>query len=547
MLETRIKSAVVAAPVEPVVPNDYPNDYGRGESRSWRWGWLGLVAFVALIAFYFLIRYGTHWAEIDSANFTQIIRNFIDEGKLVTSQSNAYNNGYSYQTISAFIVSITGLDVGTLQQIIYPFTSCLVVLVAWLLFREISDSNREATIVTLLLFTQPEFLFVILRSSHEKFTRTLLLICLFWLVRSLKLRVRTDKLAIYIYLFYLCAYGVVASNNLMGASFIFAIVITLGLGWLTYKRHAGLRKQNRYILSRLVYTNLICLGLAYLFTFYAYPPALHDLYVLKLVGERIAALFLEVQAKPNDVYNQVALGWTSLPIYFVLSIANWLVLASSLIIWLRQGWDWLVRGRPPETGVRWLMWLMYGAFAAQGVLSLVVDASGAFNNLQQRLFPTFSIIAVSFTGMWLARWQPRHFKTGLRLGLAGVIFCVAILSVLKATNEPLFSNKWTFYNSNELVAVDWVDRHVRYNNVWTEFDERLQAAFDIERGRSANFNTFTGFIPTKPPRGFLVTHLTRVHSLRLQKPVPLPKDAMLVYDDGQNTFFRLRPQTTFQN
>ena len=141
-----------------------------------------------------------------------------------------YSNGYAFQAISAFIMAITGLDLATLQQLVYPLVAALVVLPAWALYRELTGSARGATLASLLLFTQPEFLFVILRSSHEKFTRTFLLLCLFFLVRSFKMRDRPWLFAMHVGLFYLTAYAFIASNNLLAHSFIFAIAVALICG-----------------------------------------------------------------------------------------------------------------------------------------------------------------------------------------------------------------------------------------------------------------------------------------------------------------------------
>src|SRR5215217_4826679 len=122
------------------------------------WPWLGPLLYVLLAAFYFVDRYGGRWAEIDSASFTEVIRNFGQEGQLVPAQGDFYPNGYTYQAISSFLSAVTGLQVATLQQVFYPFVAALVVLPAWVLYRELTGSARGAMLATLLLFTQPEFL-----------------------------------------------------------------------------------------------------------------------------------------------------------------------------------------------------------------------------------------------------------------------------------------------------------------------------------------------------------------------------------------------------
>jgi hypothetical protein len=516
------------------------------ENYPGRWLWLGPLLYMFVVSLYFAARYAGHWAETDSATFTGIIRVLVGEGRLAPENGGVYPNGYGYQAISAFIVALTGLDVTTLQQVVYPLTAAIVVLPAWVLYRELTGSAKGATLATMLLFTQPEFLFVVLRSSHEKFTRSLMLLCLFLLVRSFKLRARPWLFATHIGLFYLTAFAFIASNNLLAHSFIFAVSSALILGWLLERRNAYTQQEGS-ILRRLAYAVLICLGLVYVFTFYAYRPAKHDLLVLQDIWTRIAALFLDLQTRTTNPYAQVEAGWVSLPIYFILSIANWIILATSCVIWARQGLRWLWRREKPNTSMDLLLWLLYAAFTAQGALSVVVDASGAIaGNLQHRLFPSFSILAVAYVGAALAQWRPNRFAGPIRIGLAAGIFCISILSVLKAINEPLLSNKWIFYRSDELAALDWSDTHLKNAEIWTEFDERLASAFVTQTDGSANSNSFRGHVNRSTMRDMILTTVTRLRSSRLQRELPVPPDALRVYDNGAAELYHLRPRTLYQ-
>lgn len=508
-------------------------------------GWLGPAVYMAVVSLYFVARYGGQWAEADSTTFARVIRAFVAEGRLVPERGEVYPNGYAFQGISTFIVALTGLDVGTLQQLIYPLTAALLALPAWVVYRELTGSHQGATITTMLLFTQPEFLFVTLRSSHEKFTRTLLLLSIFWLCRSVHARQRLGLFATYIGLFYLTTFAVIASNNLLAHSFIFAVLIALALGW-ALGRWCGVAEDDQPLLQRLPYAVLICLGLVYLFTFYVYRPAQHDLEILQSAWERVAALFLDVQRRPTNAYAQVSAGWISLPVYFLVSAANWIMLLASLALWARTGFHWL-RRRPPATEAARLLWLLYTAFAVQGALSVISDASGSLSsNLQHRIFPSFSMIAVALVGAALARWRPRRAVVPLRLGLAVGLACLAGLSMLKATNEPLLSNKWTFYNAAELAALRWSDDHLRHAAIWTEYDERLSAAYSTVVGTSANRNRVVGSHLRIPPTDLLLTDVTRLRSTRLARPLPVPPDALRVYDNGSAELYHLRPRTPYQ-
>lgn len=519
--------------------------------RASDWSWLGLLlAYMILVGLYTVSRVSGRWAESDSAAFTNLIRVFAEEGRLVPVRE-AYPNGYAFQAVSTFILSLTGLDVAALQQLVYPIIASAVVLPAWLLYRELTGSARGATLAAMLLFTQPEFLFVILRSSHEKFSRTLMLFCLFLLVRSFKVRAQPWLFAVHVGLFYLTAFAFIASNNLLAHSFIVAVAVALALGWFLEKRNTV--PWNDRTLPRLFYVALICTGLVYVFTFAVYLPANHDVVVLKDTWDRIAALFLDVQTRSTaaaytNPYAYVVSGWVSLPAYFAVSIADWLILSFSFVIWLRQGLHWLRRGEAPDTRAAWLLWLLYSAFAVQGGFSLVADLSGALgSNLQHRLFPTFSIVAVGIVASALIHWRPRRSARLARLALALGIFCVAILSVFKATNEPTLSNKWTFYRESELTALEWSNRHLVHARIWTEFDERLRVAFFMAQGEPANGNGFEYSDIRSRTRVLLITQVTRLRSSRLQQPLPTLPDALRVYDNGEAELYRLRPRTPYQH
>jgi hypothetical protein len=497
-----------------------------------------------VIGVYFLVRYQGHWAESDSAAFTYYIREFAAQGKLIPIARDVYPNGYAYQAISTFVLALTGLDVAVLQQWIYPLMAALVVLPALMLYRELTGSDYGAALTTMLLFTQPEFLFVLLRSSHEKFTRALMMLCLFLLARSFKLGNRPRSWITYVVLYYLTAYALISSNNLLGNSFFFAVALAFLFGWLLTKYNPDLR-QYEHILKRLFYSTLVCFGLSYIFTYYVYaPPALHDLVILENIKDRIAALFLDVNTEPTNSYAQVPLAWINLKVYFLLSIANWILLGVSLLIWLKQGWNWVVKFREPKNSAAWFLWLLYAAFAVQGAFSILVDASGSLaSNLQHRIFPSFSMVAVAIVGQSLVAWRPQRFRRAISLGLTGVIFLISILSVLKATNEPLLSNKWAFYHPNEMAALRWGDKHLENVGIWTEYDERLNTAYQTLYGDASN-NFLTFVTPTT--RNMLITKLTRLRSSRISQPLPVPPDALQVYDNGTAQLYHLRPRTPYQ-
>ena len=172
-----------------------------GDDETASWLWLAPLYVAALAAAYYTGRFGGRWADSDSGGFSQWILLLLDEGRLLSSTEAVYSNGYAFQVIAAFAIVIGGFEVGALQQVIFPFVAALVALPAWLLYRELTGSARGATIASVLLLAQPEFLFVLLRGSHEKFTRAFMFVALYCLMRGFRLRHRPLLLAAHIGLF----------------------------------------------------------------------------------------------------------------------------------------------------------------------------------------------------------------------------------------------------------------------------------------------------------------------------------------------------------
>ncbi|MEI7555053.1 hypothetical protein [Candidatus Chlorohelix sp.] len=503
-----------------------------------------LVGYVLLLAIYYVGRYGGNWAELDSSVLSKITRNFIENRQLVPNSGEVYPNGYSYQSLTTFITILTGLAVADLQQLVYPLTAILAVLPAWLLYYELTGSLKGTILATLLLFTQPEFLFVLFRSSHEKFTRSLMLLSLFFLVKSFEKQRHSGKSIPYVILFYFAIYTLMSFNNLMGASFIFALFLTAVIAVPVGKR--GLQLWHQALL-RFRYIVLTCLVLAYLFTFYIYPPATHDLVFLRNIWDRAIALFLSTPKEP-DIPVSDLIGWINPIVYLLLSLSTWLITLAAFGIWLGMGWKWLVKQEKPDSSVLSFVWLLYLGFGIQGVLSWVADKSGSGGHLVYRLFPSISLLSVALVGRFLANWKPHNYIRVWKVGLAFAIACLAFVSILKVTNEPALSNKWTFYSISELAALDWTDKTIQYSQVWTDFDERLSVAYAIARGESKNHNDFYGYeLRETITRYLLDTSLNRLRSKRLQKVMPFPPGTLLIYDNGEAQLHRLYPKTPFQD
>jgi hypothetical protein len=505
-----------------------------------------LLGAVTALALYSLLRYGARWGEGDTYAFTRFMDALARAGRQVPA-AGAYPHGYGFPAFGVFVSHLGGLALPELQLYAAPLLMIWLVLPAWLLYRELAGSPRGATLATAILLVQPEFLFPLLRGTHEKFTRGLMLVCLYLLLRSLRARQRLPRFAGFVLAFYLSAYALITFNNLIATSFIAAVGLALGLSWAALRYLEAGSAAARATTRRLGYVVLSSLVVAFLFTFYAYPPAQLQLRVLQGIGERLAALFLQVEEVATNPYAVVTGGWVSLPVYFAVSLANWLLLAASAAIWLAQSARWLLRRARPDVSAL-LLWALYGAFALQAAASIAVDASGAFANLQHRIFPSFAMLAAPLVGRWFAEWRPGRAWVGrLVRSMAGVtVVGLAVLSTLKATNEPLVSNKWLFHLPAEMEAIRWAEGALPGRSLWTAYDERLTTAFGIRTvGRTTELR-LDDYQANPGTRDLLISEVTRARSQRLGSPLPVEGDSFLTYDNGQAQIYHLRPRTPFQ-
>lgn len=178
------------------------------------------------------------------------------------------------------------------------------------------------------------------------------------------------------------------------------------------------------------------------------------------------------------------------------------------------------------------MWLAY----------LVVTCNAGFFHLSR--FLRSALVAISINWMvkrWRSRWTLLIYP-----GIC--IFCFSILSAFKVTNEPLLSNNWTFYNSDELMAFDWVDTHMQVVDLG-----RLQRkAFDNSGAHAKRpFLELEWILLPRLEddelRTFLVkSNVIRVRSIRLGLPLPVPYDGIQVMIMARVKSIIKRPQTQYQ-
>jgi hypothetical protein len=114
----------------------------------------------------------------------------------------------------------------------------------------------------------------------------------------------------------------------------------------------------------------------------------------------------------------------------------------------------------------------------------------------------------------------------------------ALASVLKATNEPSLSNKWSFYSSAEASAVFWIDEHAKTASIWSGIDERLASMFIINYASSSESENHYDFGDFKEENDYLLySRLERQRELRLKNSPPPVFFWSRIYDSGEVQIF----------
>jgi hypothetical protein len=441
---------------------------------------------------------------------------------------------------------ISSISLADFQIIFSLLMAFWVVVPAWLAYRELVRSEVTASIAVLILLIQPEFLFPLLRGSHEKFTRGLMFICLYLLMRSLRSK-SARKLTLLAINFYICAYAMITFNTFLATSYILALIISLGLLWVGKHRFTDNRENP--VETKLLYVTSGLLIIAFLFTFYAYPPATHQLRIFQNVWDQISILLLQVEEVPISPYQAVNAGWISLPVYFIVSIANWLLLGLSFVIWTRNTYTWFIK-RVSQPEIHELtLWALYAAFAFLGAVSIVVDVSGAIaNNLQHRMFPSFAMIASPVVGLWLtslksySQSRNRLFQTSVGIILAGLM----VLGILKATNEPLLSNNWVFYTQGEMASINWAEQKLIENTIWVGSSSRLANGFILIEGKPPDSLILDVYQVESDTRNYLSSETIELFAIRTNQSLPIQADDFITYDNGEAQIYHRRPLTPFQ-
>jgi hypothetical protein len=508
-----------------------------------------LLSCATLVAIYWTLRYGGWAIEGDATRVTISAEGVLSEGGLVNRTS--YLSGYTYPTALAFLSQITGAPLPSVQ-LNTGFWLVVLGLVAFVCYRELLGHGAIAALAALLLLIQPDFLFYVLRSSHEKVLWLCALLLLFLLVRSYRFAHDLRQFGVFILFFYFVFWAMVSTNVFLASTFLVALGFSFAGGTILMgemRAPQRVLRDDSGLPHRLFMISLAGFILVFIFITYTYEPAYQYFYMLKDLVDRLSALALGAQ--PVDPYGYTWAAWRDPIIFLFLTMVQWLITISSAIAWITQGVRIAGRQAKRPTAGENLLWLMYAGFSVQLLMSIVVDFAGFLSaNLQMRLFTPFTIISSPLAARL---WGQVHYKLHSQLkrkfawAAAGVVALGICTSLLKITHDPGIGNYWIFYSPAELKATQWADQYVRYGRIWTDIWSHQRDVLAFWQGYAwSSTNTYEFGRRVNPASYIMSSHLTRLEASRLEISLPSTVNHNRVYDNGETQLYHRRPRTPYQ-
>ncbi|MFZ2881300.1 MAG: hypothetical protein WA009_17300 [Phototrophicaceae bacterium] len=508
---------------------------------------LGVILFAFGAYAYATFRYGGDWIDSDTAMITRTIASVTDDGSVLNT-SDPYGNGFTYQVVASFLIQVTGITVQQLQRTVMPLGAGLLALVVFVAFRALLGKPSTALLATLLLFMQPDFLFVTWRGSHEKITWALALTLLYLLAKGFRDRGFASLSGLYYFVAFafVCCNAFFASSFLTGLAFSFiAGLVVFGIRRRIHRDGAQDPIMIRFI-QRTMYVTLATGVLLYRFFFYVYPPSVSLLFAFDNLVDRVAALFVQYgTASSSNPYSFVTATWIDSRIYLVLIGVSLMFAGFSVLVWLPSMFNMIFRRSfDIKNSPSLLLWLMYPVFALQVAFALIADRTSAGGNLQLRLFTPLMILAVPLVSsavmdIWRKPWgRVYHTVVLIGLALAGTFFTGS--GLLKLTNEPILSNNWVFTLNSERAAGTWAVEHAEHNVIWTGPEWRLTLYLLMAMPKLEPTRLQNAVTPGESADQFIVSRIEEVKWRRWHLAMPRVDQHMLMYDNGAVRVYQKR-------
>jgi len=519
-----------------------------------------LLLFAGLLGLYWNVRYGGDVIEGDATRLTLAAEGSLIEGRVEPSKE-PYHAGFGYPSTLAMLSALTGMDVRVVQ-LQMGFWLIIFALIVFLCYREVLAGARLALLATFLLLIQPDFLFYILRGSHEKQTWLLMILMLFILARSYHHTQRLGSFAIHVGLFYLVFWSMISTTAYFASTILFSLTIAFLFGWTLFRLErlfarpasvaaprAADTTANMWV-RRFFLSGAIGVILVYVFINYVYPPAVGYYDTLQNIADRVSALILGAE-KHSAPYAAVQRAWVSPTVYLGLVAIQLLIALCGAAAWLGMLWRWLRGGWSSAPRGIHLLWLLYSGFALQLVLGIGLDFAGLLGlNLQLRLFAPLATIGSPLAALFIKDMVGRlDLSTrAIRWVAVPVATLATVACLLKVTNDPLVSNLWTFYTESEVNAQDWVDENIFASRVWLDIWPHQLDIMQFRKGYAWETNNiYVGGLGETDARYIVLSSLTRLQANRSGEPIPSVVEHNRIFDNGGVQIYQRPPRTPFQN
>lgn len=519
-----------------------------------------LAATVPLyMAGYLLLRFDGLFASNDATVMSRVAAAVKTSGSLTTPPT--YSNGFGYPAVVSVLSSFTGVPVSDLQLYLMPFLLALPVLAAYVFFREVGG-DRRGLFTALLVLVHPFFLFSAFRSTHEKFTYTLLLLVLYCLYVSFTTVNPSDR-ARHILIGYVLVGGLAFLNVYFTVSFISAVTVSFGIA-VVLSRYYG---QN-LPLRRLKYTLSSSSAIFFVVVLFLYPPAYGIVSGLEtIVAETISFIFETQQSTggASSPYRSVGGRWDPFFVYFVLISFYFVVYPIAGLYWLGRvrrylGTRSISRGRLPELFVL----ALFAAFGLQFASTIAADQTGLMAaNMQLRIFPLLGFMAALLTGTALypfvgdfraetssadeRKWYNYARTTVVPLFMVVLLVGFGGTALLKASGsgEPALSTGWTATTDDEESLVEWTEAELSDEYIWSGYKSRLRWQYQLDHPRRGLQNRYEISTIDIAVRYLLISDVTRKHAAAGNLPLPPHESASRIYSNGGSRLYWFEQYRTF--
>lgn len=493
-----------------------------------------LVFMYALLShLYFVLRFSGNWGEGDTGRMA-VFAQYVQKQGTILPSGLVYSNGPGHSTLVTMLTNLTGVSIGELLQYILPLVGGFSVIMAYIAFLELTKNRKIALLAAFLLSIQPDFLFTSSRGTHEKFTYSMILMSMLFLSRSFTQRRNIRQFIYYVLLFYLAILGMISYNFFFASTYVFASTFALVIGYVTSKI-----PQITTSFKRLIYTSSTSSVFFFTYMFYIYTPSRNLFHLFDTLTDKVGAVALATEQHVTPQYDYIFIWWISFKVWLFLTLFNWVVAVLSFSAWIWLVYKFLWKKESLSRSLQLLL-MFYAAFSLQLLITIFGDRFGVFDNLELRVFPVLMFFAVPLASVAMinlinTRRLNENMRKLIRLFFVLLLLIFVVNSLLKATNDPLVSNKWFFYSAQEKEGLTWIEHNLNTESIWAGLDERLISVFNVYADVGHNTVEFT-----RPQNAefWLFSELINKRAKQVKFPLPDTEDKPVVYDSGEVKIYR---------